>query len=255
MIAVRRPFDIGDRITITGAETVANPTGADTWLVENISLTTTTLRYASTNELATVNNASIANSRVVNFKRSSKAMVTLNIRFDVDVNQHQLDEFANAMEAYFENRPREWIGLIHKRANGVDSNAGYINYLYRAQHVKSWQELGAIMISKGEWERHADKVATDMGIVFDPPPSQMTVGLGIAPDSFPGGKDNLATIDRKNVADYIRSISKGSGSSGGGRESTPFDSIAEYFTDSAAPPADSSGNDAAASTPLIGGSD
>jgi small-conductance mechanosensitive channel len=80
LIAVRRPYDIGepwrndtdfwlftsfashsipsfvvtgDRITICSAEAVSNPTPTDTWLVEDISLTTTTMRYAATNEVAT----------------------------------------------------------------------------------------------------------------------------------------------------------------------------------------------------------
>jgi Mechanosensitive ion channel len=218
---------------------------------EDITLTTTTLRYATTNELASLNNASIANSRVVNYKRSSKAMVSIRVQFDIDVTKQQLDDFRYALEAYLENRPREWIGLIHYRADTIDNNAGILTFLYRAQHVKSWQELAAIMISKGEWERHAVKVATEMDIIFDSPPAQMTVGLGLAPDKFKGGRENMATEDRKKVAEFIRAVSKGSGGEGG-QSSTPFDSIAEYFTDSTAPAAyTSSDGDGAASTPLM----
>lgn len=183
-------------------------------------MTTTTLRYANTNELATINNSSVANSRIVNLARSSKAMVTILILFDVDVTQRQLDDFRYSMEAYLENRPREWIGLIHYRTEAVDSDSGYVRQLYRAQHVKSWQELGAIMISKGEWQREADKVATEMGIVFDSPPRQMTVGIGMAKE-MPGNK---ATEDRKQVAEFIRSVNKGPSRD----DKSPFGMVAEY---------------------------
>jgi len=33
MIAVRRPYDIGDRITIVSGESITQPTEDDTWLV------------------------------------------------------------------------------------------------------------------------------------------------------------------------------------------------------------------------------
>ena len=63
--------------------------------------------------------------------------------------------------------------------------------------------MAAIMISKGEWERYADTLATEMGIVFESEPRHMTVGLGLAPES----DADKATDDRKRVAEFIRSIS------------------------------------------------
>lgn len=193
----------GDRITITGAEQVANPSNADTWLVDDITLTTTTLRYASTNEQATVNNASVANSRIVNHARSPRATISIRIRFTIDASQRQLDDFRKGLEKFFQDRPRIWVGLVHYRSESVDSDNGFVEYIFRAQHVKSWQDMAAIMISKGEWERYADTLATEMGIVFETEPRQMTVGLGLAPET----DRDKATDDRKRVAEFIRSIS------------------------------------------------
>lgn len=214
----------GDRITITGAEQVANPTNADTWLVEDISLTTTTLRFSSTNEQATINNASVANSRIVNHARSPRATVSIRICFTIDASQRQLDEYKRRLEEFFQDRPRLWVGLIHYRSERVDSDNGLVEYIYRAQHVKSWQDMGAIMKSKGEWERCADSLATEMGIIFDSPPRQMTVGLGLAPER----DADQATDDRKRVAEFIRSISTASKTNAKASSDEVDDAIAEY---------------------------
>lgn len=258
MIAVRRPYDIGDRITICSAETVANPTWGDTWLVEDISLTTTTMRYSATNEVATINNASVANSRIVNCARSPKASITFRMRFTITATQKQVDEFRMRLESYLEDRPRIWVGLIHYRMEQTDSDNGFVVWMFRVQHSKSWQELGPIMIHKGEVEKYADEIATEIGINFETPPRQMTVGIGLAKDR----KADQATEENAKVAEFIRSLSNGPGGSGGGvggnigahvESRNPDDQvygvISEYF-DAAVPsstamagaPADGSGD-------------
>lgn len=54
MIVARRPYDLGDRILICSAETPVNPEPPFSWFVEDLNLINTTLRYANTNEVATV---------------------------------------------------------------------------------------------------------------------------------------------------------------------------------------------------------
>jgi len=198
-------------------------------------LTTTTLRFASTNEVATLNNASLANSRIVNHARSAKASVSLRIKLNVDTNQRQLEDFRIKMEGYLEDQPRKWVGLIHYRQEQIDSDNGFIFMLYRAQHAKPWQEMAAIMIHKGEWERYADTVATEMGIGFDSPPNQMAVGLGLAPER----DADKATDDRARVAAFIRSINLGgnqqSGTENTGSTNETSNTVSEYFGDGAPP--------------------
>jgi hypothetical protein len=110
------------------------------------------MRYAATNEVATINNASIASSRIVNGSRSPKASITFRILFDIEkATPEKIDEFRQRIETYLENRPRIWISpLIHYRTEQVDSDNGFVLWLYRAQHVKSWQELGPIMVVSDE---------------------------------------------------------------------------------------------------------
>ena len=46
---------------------------------EDIGLSNMTLRYTRTNEVCTVNNASLTNFRIVNFERSPKAILNIHI--------------------------------------------------------------------------------------------------------------------------------------------------------------------------------
>lgn len=62
--------------------------------------------------------------------------------------------------------------------------------------------MGTILIDKGEWERYAITVATEMGIIMEFIIPSMTVGLGLAPEK----DSDRATDDRKRVAEFIRSI-------------------------------------------------
>lgn len=145
---------------------------SNSWLVEDITLTTSTLRFAATNEVATINNSSVANSRIVNCARSPKAQVTINVKVLLDASQRQIDELRGKIELYLEES-RVWVGLILYRADDINNEIGYVVMKYRAQHTKSWQELGAIMAHRGEWQHFANMTANEMGILFDIPPIQM----------------------------------------------------------------------------------
>lgn len=54
MIVGRRPYDLGDRILICSPDSSANPEPQVSWFVEDLNLINTTLRFAITNEVATV---------------------------------------------------------------------------------------------------------------------------------------------------------------------------------------------------------
>jgi Mechanosensitive ion channel len=159
-------------VLFPGAEAPLNVPLSNSWLVEDITLTTSTLRFAATNEVATINNSSVANSRIVNCSRSPKAQVTINVKLLLDASQRQLEELRLKIELYLEES-RVWVGLILYRAEDINNEIGYVVMTYRAQHIKSWQELAAIMSHKGEWQRFANTTADAMGILFDIPPIQM----------------------------------------------------------------------------------
>lgn len=65
-ILVRRPFQIGDGISISNVNEYALPSGNPFWIVEDVDLFTTKVMYFFSCERATLNNGSLASSRVIN---------------------------------------------------------------------------------------------------------------------------------------------------------------------------------------------
>lgn len=136
---MRRPYDIGDRIALSSPETPLSIDGSATWFVQTVGLFTTTVRFAATNEVATLSNGSLAASRVINAKRSPQANAYVYMKFSVDVVRWLLCEslfsvlvsdlqtiyildwqpyskvliFKKCVESFVKERPREWIGEFY----------------------------------------------------------------------------------------------------------------------------------------------
>lgn len=165
-IAVRRPFDLGDRISLASG-LGGSASLSDTWIVEDINLTTTTLRFAGTNEVSTINNSSLSGARIVNCARSPKAIVRFRIAFRVSVSQQQLQSFRQGLEAYLLDHPQNWAGLLLFANDGVQSDDGFIVYNVSVQHVKAWQELSKIVVNRGELEREANRIAHELEIHYE----------------------------------------------------------------------------------------
>ena len=72
LIFVRRPYDIGDRIATSDPSNDTPGDGSSTWFVDSVTLFSTTVRFASTNEVATYSNGSLASLRIINANRSPK---------------------------------------------------------------------------------------------------------------------------------------------------------------------------------------
>jgi hypothetical protein len=142
---------------------------------EDITLQTTTLRYAATNELATLVNHSIANSRIVNHARSSNALVTVTIRLRLNSTTEEVENFKQSITKYVASLPRVWSDLLIFRVQSVNCDSQYVEYMMRFSHVKTWQDLGPIFINKGELERYCIKVAENLGICWQDPVPSMKV--------------------------------------------------------------------------------
>jgi len=109
-LVVRRPYDIGDRIAISTPDSVCSIDGSATWFVQTVGLFATTVRFAATNEVATLANGSLASSRVINAKRSPQANCYVYMKFSVHVPYSKVLIFRKAVEGFVKERPREWIG-------------------------------------------------------------------------------------------------------------------------------------------------
>jgi small-conductance mechanosensitive channel len=106
LIFVRRPYDIGDRIATSNPKNDTNPTGSSTWYVERVTLFTTTVRFATTNEVATYSNGSLAILRIINANRSPKAFISISIKFGLETPFKKIGVFRAAVESFIKARPR-----------------------------------------------------------------------------------------------------------------------------------------------------
>jgi hypothetical protein len=148
LIAARRPYDLGDRIVINNSEDVTNNGVAFSWVVEDINLFTTTLRYGATNEVATVSNGSIASSRIVNCQRSQNALITLELQFALDATEEKMCQYQAMIEQYIRERPRTWDGFGFFRCDGIDTGLQLKMYTLQARHNKTWQDAQHIFLSR-----------------------------------------------------------------------------------------------------------
>lgn len=101
------------------------------WIVEDVTLFTTTVLYMFTGEKATLSNGSLANSRIINASRSPAAYMYIMLKFPVDVTLEKLRIFQTAIEEFVKNRPREWASLDSFRATSVEAHLGCVTDLIR----------------------------------------------------------------------------------------------------------------------------
>jgi hypothetical protein len=182
-------YDIGDRIVIQPVDSTTSDDGSTHWIVRDIDLFTTTCVYAYTNEVATLNNGSIANCRILNGARSLPSLNYVYLRFGIDVTYEQIEIFREGLALYVEARPREWSKLWAVRAYRVQADQGFVEYIvilevcdviaqyvficlsvylfafsdpliflslfhfvsfFISQHVDTWQNLDGILHSRGQ---------------------------------------------------------------------------------------------------------
>lgn len=171
MIIARRPYDLGDRIFVVSSD---NPdikgTAAYSWFVEDLNLFSTTLRFANTNEVATVNNASIVMSRIVNCNRSQNALVTLTLYFMDAATEDQLAVFRDAVDSFVQDRPRIWDSILFFRCESINQDLGLTEYSLRLRHTKSWQDCASILMNKSEVLKFCFETGKKLEINYDSPP-------------------------------------------------------------------------------------
>lgn len=98
----------------------------------------------------TLGNGSLADSRIVNLRRSDRANVTLHLKFTIDVTEQQLNVFRRRIAGFMKDRPREWIKLNEFRCRRVENELQYIEYTVNIQHREAWQNYPAVQQSRSE---------------------------------------------------------------------------------------------------------
>lgn len=157
---------------------------------------TTTVVYASTNEVATYANSSLAGCRIINASRSPKAVVIFMIKFPLDTTYKKLKIFKGAVEEFIKARPREWRSLLAFRANRVEVDAGFVEYIVVCEHRESWQLAGDIFTSKANLTSFCLELSKKMNMRFRSPPMPVDLNVtGGASKLY--GQPHLDTIEEQ----------------------------------------------------------
>ncbi|KAG7366028.1 mechanosensitive ion channel [Nitzschia inconspicua] len=171
LILVRKPYNIGDRVAFLDPNSTVDTKGppAGGWVVERVDLYTTTVRLGTTREYATFTNGSLANSKIINMKRSDKPNIFMHLKFTSNVTRKQLEEFKIGMTKFIKDRPREWIRINGFRCTRVETEQQFLEYLLIVQHRESWQSFSAIQDSQGDVFIHALHLQKELGMEYIAP--------------------------------------------------------------------------------------
>jgi small-conductance mechanosensitive channel len=144
--------------------------GSEGSIVEDISLFHTTVRSSLTREIATFSNGALAQSRIINLRRSDKAQISINVKFGVDVPHDKIVLFRKAVETFVQDRPQEFVGTLGFRISRVESDLGFIEYVIVLQSREGWQSIGTVLESKAKVSCFCIEVQKQIGALFVAPP-------------------------------------------------------------------------------------
>ncbi len=214
LIIARQPYDIGDCISISGVTDEIPKNGSAPWFVENITLFSTTLRSGPSNEVATVSNGSLAQTRIINAARSQKAQIFIFLKLSIDIPYEKVKIFHSVVKEFVKDRPREWVKLGAFRAVRVEADQGYIEYELIAQHVETWQIMGQILQSRADLSSFCLEVMKQMGMRYVSPSMPVNVTIQPDEDNEDPPKIYQSTDEIDNDEDHSEDTSVGNGALG-----------------------------------------
>mmetsp|Transcript_30750 Transcript_30750/g.46623 ORF Transcript_30750/g.46623 Transcript_30750/m.46623 type:complete len:893 (-) Transcript_30750:42-2720(-) len=167
LIAIRRPYDIGDRIILSAPTASTSVNIGEAWIVEDINLWTTKLRHTATNKVATLQNGYIAALRITNCNQSPNALVNLELKVDVKTTDtNKLKIFRERIEDYIQKRPRSYVSLVYFRCDDMDTEQGWALFSIRVRHRLSWQSGGIVLKSKSELLWRCKEICKETGMTY-----------------------------------------------------------------------------------------
>jgi hypothetical protein len=237
LILVQRPYGVGDRINISNTEVDSGWGGAQGWIVDNVTLFTTTLVLAGTNERATISNGALAKSRIINGARSPKALLFVTLKIGLDVPYQKIEIFKSAVEKFVKARPREWLSLAGFRVSGIFAEQNYVEYSIILQHREKWQNMVLLLDSRHTIHCFCLELSKKMNMRYHSPPLPVdlkmigTGGTGTIPAQFQfnnssGEGDSAADKHEEKADNHDTSLTLSPKSSGDFDE---WNSVAALF--------------------------
>ncbi|KAG7340184.1 mechanosensitive ion channel [Nitzschia inconspicua] len=207
LIVVQRPYGIGDRINIANPEVPGDTAGSQGWIVEDVTLFTTTLCLAATSERATIANGMLAKSRIINGARSPNAIVYVVMRFGIETPYRKVEMFRSAVEKFVRARPREWSSMLGFRVSRIEADLGFIEYTTALRHREAWQNIVPILNSRNTMHAFCLELAKKLDMRYKNPPLPVDLKMqGMMPPQFDLRFNNEELAGEKAAAAITRVI-------------------------------------------------
>lgn len=199
LIAVRRPYDLGDRVYMLDPSNATGDAIGLSWYIEDINLFYTTVRYASSNEVATLSNGSIANLRIVNANRSPNAVVTFQFPVHISIVAEKKDKMellCSALDKYVREHPNHWKCFVYCRVNELRVELEQAILGIGLQHQCSWQDLGRILQTKADLFCYLFDASRSLGVNYQGLPDRGIMYYG---GKINNGDDNDYRVNLTNA--------------------------------------------------------
>ena len=138
-----------------------------------MGLFTTTIRYAGTNEVACVNNASIAQLRIVNCNRSPNGIFVLQLPYKLSmIDDDKIPEMRAFLDSFVKMHPNEWHSVLYCRVADIDYRKEMVEVVMGIQSRYAWQDLGRIATAKAKLRTAIYEFGRDANLNYDELPTR-----------------------------------------------------------------------------------
>lgn len=145
-----------------------------TFLLTDINLYFTTLRFAATNEISTVRNGDLCSNRIVNCNRSFGAIVGFEIQFHISLlDGDTLQAFSSSLQAFIDDRPQDWDAIVFSRIQHIDVDNEFVVLKFGLRHRFSWQSAGRVLVDRGELLRFVYREGERLRVSHSSGPSRV----------------------------------------------------------------------------------
>jgi hypothetical protein len=148
----------------------------------------------------------------MNGSRSLPALLYVHMRFGIDVTAEQMDVFREALYQWVLSRPREWSKLWDVRNLAISADQGFVEYMIILEHVENWQNLDALLFSRGQARKFCHELSKQLDMRYKSPPLPVDLRLNSENEvtSFGREKSGDAASYVAESQELIRSLIQGS---------------------------------------------
>jgi len=125
----------------------------------------TTLRFASSGEIAVIGNGSLADTRITNLKRTKMSVIMIDLTLNISLhNKENLKEYKGKIDDYISSYPNIWEGVNFFRCENIDTRLGVVYYRLAVRCRVSWQNAKRVYGHKADLHKFCISAAQQLGV-------------------------------------------------------------------------------------------